>query len=61
MEGWIIAVAAVLGLLLTCAFMPFPELLLDLLERIPSITVAVEEGRLCKHCCVVDLPLLHLT
>ena len=58
MEEWIVAVTAVLVLLLACAFLPFPKLLL---ERIPLISVAVEEGRLCKHCCVDDLPLLHLT
>lgn len=45
MEWWIVAVTALLGLLFGCAVLPFL-----LAKPIPLISVAVEEGRLCKHC-----------
>ena len=45
MEWWIVAVTAVLGVLVACTLLPFL-----LAEPIPSVSVTVEEGRLCVHC-----------
>ena len=58
MEWWIVAVTvtALLGLLFGCTVLPYL-----LAQPIPLISVEVEEGRLCKHCYVVDLPLIYQT